>query len=802
MDQASDPRDLVPARRKDYTHSYWKNCWRRYPDNDKSPDILCFESGRYGLTFNTASLTSVKYTLFDDDKLSYTDAMAFENRGRMDALDDMNLVVEVRVDNKTYRAKSARPVNKEIGLCHARLWEAGRIAQHYELVGVILEDVSTSEIEDTSHLTLQCNASIYIVAWPQEFAITLSLQPPENVTWQSGATIRVRLGDWSTQQLFSGPWVSTQTQEVTLSCNVIGPSCSSAKLQDEVTFEVHNKSASPQAFDVSYNTHFSCFVADIKHPKRNFPSGYTEIRDADIFNVQIDNASTENVYIPVMFYVLSPANITGLVPMLWVPEDETNDNSYVPSGIPVQTSKNWHYRAMGNYLRAFAIIPTKPGKQNLELRVYYGFYGPLCSASHSNLSLVGWPKYEEYSTAGRWEQLAIGCSGETFCIDIEMSATNQTITDVRALMVRKDIKWRWTNAGWGGDWLCVYDDAGRKLLLGGVKVGYVSQGPCLTDVNYIAYYGSNAEVYVDATVHTLRTNDYARTIQKIRYDFNSTVAFTNRLNTPGSCLFRVGGGAAWEGWYCERVALGNGDGLLEDLEVPSSIKVGDFFVDRKELTGPDPWWIAFPESGFTSDQGDMGIAWKCLIIRSFDACVDGVTLTSPSVSLYVRQHHDGGYYIDAMLTLNAEISAFNKGDRVSFGTEWITVPYNANDYYGDNKAFQQQLQDSPKSWKTAFREAVGNKLSVSVEGGNIVSMYPLVISATDSVIKLDIKNGVGAVPVRFEGLDSRKYQLIDDTQAERNDQWYETSFCPESQYYSMTFNLLLDERPETSWTLK
>jgi hypothetical protein len=264
----------------------------------------------------------------------------------------------------------------------------------------------------------------------------------------------------------------------------------------------------------------------------------------------------------------------------------------------------------------------------------------------------------------------------------------------------------------------------------------------------------------------------------------------------------VGGAAGWEGWYCKRVALGNGDGLIEDVEVPSTVQVGDFFVDRKEMTGPAPWWIAFPESGFTSDQGDMGIAWKCLIIRSFNALVDGVTLTSPSVSLYVRQHHDGGYYIDAMLSLDAEISEFYQGDNVSFDSEWITVPYDANDYYGDNKAFQQHLQDNPKSWKTAFREAAGNNLSVTVEGGKIVSTYPLVINATDSVIKLDINKGIGAVPVRFEGLNSRKYQLIDDTQAERSIQWNEISFCPENQTYSMTFNLLLDDRPETSWTLK
>jgi hypothetical protein len=118
---------LLPARKRDYSHSYWANSWRRNPD-DYSPDLLCFESGYYGLIFNTADLTWAQFKLLDDD-LSYIDVMSFENRGRMEGLDEMELVIEVMVDGKTYRAQSARPVNEEIGLCNGRLWEAGRVAQ-------------------------------------------------------------------------------------------------------------------------------------------------------------------------------------------------------------------------------------------------------------------------------------------------------------------------------------------------------------------------------------------------------------------------------------------------------------------------------------------------------------------------------------------------------------------------------------------------------------------------------------------------------------------------------------------------
>lgn len=142
------------------------------------------------------------------------------------------------------------------------------------------------------------------------------------------------MGDWSTQQDFSGPWASSDAQEVTLTCSTSDSSFSSTNLRDAISIQVENKAA-PQkkVIDVLYNTHFSCFLADINRPKRNFAQGYTDIRDADVFSVQIENTSGEDVYIPVMIYLRGPANPTGLVPMIWVKEDDADDAEYVPSGI-------------------------------------------------------------------------------------------------------------------------------------------------------------------------------------------------------------------------------------------------------------------------------------------------------------------------------------------------------------------------------------------------------------------------------------------------------------------------------------
>ena len=73
-------------------------------------------------------MTNAQYKLLEDG-LSYTDVMALENRGRMDVLEEMNLVIEVVVGCRLHRAISAKFVNEGIGLCNGKLWEAGRIAQ-------------------------------------------------------------------------------------------------------------------------------------------------------------------------------------------------------------------------------------------------------------------------------------------------------------------------------------------------------------------------------------------------------------------------------------------------------------------------------------------------------------------------------------------------------------------------------------------------------------------------------------------------------------------------------------------------
>jgi len=55
-------------RIRDYTFGYWQNGMRKYK-GDPSADVLCIESGHYGMALDMAQLDKPKFGFFDTDRL-------------------------------------------------------------------------------------------------------------------------------------------------------------------------------------------------------------------------------------------------------------------------------------------------------------------------------------------------------------------------------------------------------------------------------------------------------------------------------------------------------------------------------------------------------------------------------------------------------------------------------------------------------------------------------------------------------------------------------------------------------------
>ena len=777
--QANPQAVQLPAlSAKDYSFGYWENGLRQATP-DRLEKVLCFETGYFGFKLNLDDLPQAFFGPLKDN-LSYAQAVD-AGLERMKQLPVAELNIELSLGSNTYRVVRCGEAKQGKA---TQLWESGQLAQHYVLRHLVLEDAQGK--------ILACDSKLKVVVWPDSLTLTFDLVPEveQHADWAKGQVriaLKTQEREWKTAGNLRDAGPKVERYQLSLTCAL------KVEPENNTALSVHCSMADGQIFPVTFDKTMDCFVSDVNSVKRSWRGGYTDIRDYDDFEIQIENKGTNATLAPFLLDLSRVGNITGLCPMLC-------DEEGVPTGWPVQLSKNWHYGPMGEYLRTYALIPAPPGKSNYKLRIAYGFYGTLPSATHAQLSLVGYGHHG----AGRWDQLAIGCWGETICFDVDMNCVTVAITDVRMLMARRGLKgrvWNWTDAGWGGDWLNVKNTLGEKKLFREMKTAYLAHGPCLSEVKYDGKYGVDNAVDLRNTVRTLRTDDYVRTFQRIRYSFDKNTRIDQ------GWLFKVGGHGAKA---TPRIAYGNKAGLIAEQAVPLNLKKGHLMLDALTLSGEGPWWATFPGGESARDRKPAGGS-RALIIRSYQSVIGGKTNNAPTVSMPVTQvHKDGRACVDLVVVPPAGTSEFKAGDRVDMDVEWVNVHRVADDYYGPNEVYRKHLQENPRSWKTIYREAVGNDLDVTVQGGELIERYPIVIRAQQPEVRVDIKGGVGLVPIQFKGLPSvrgvKLSQQIDgqwvelDQSVHGNDFW-QTQFDPLKKAYTITFNLPLDELASSRWLL-
>lgn len=595
--------------------------------------------------------------------------------------------------------------------------------------------------------------------------------------------------NWKEEKIVKGVWKLGEKKQISLNCNLDDLYDTDRNVSGTLTSTYQN-----QRFPIAFDPIMNCYVGEVKGLERSFASGYVKITDYDEFDLVLDCSENSPEPVPFLFYLKGPANVTGLVPILCKPDG-------TPTGIPVQLSKNWHNRAIHSYLRAYALIPVKQGRKHYRLRVAYGFYGSIPSASHGQLCLLG----GKGGGGQRWDQLALACGGESLCLDIDQSLTDMVMTDIRIPLGRfgKDGNpWGWTEGGWGGEWLGVFDGQ-AKLPMAGMKAAYQSHGPCLTDVRYSGAYGSDRAVLLDAKVEFPRSDDYARTFQKVNYRFQK------ELSAEGSYLHRL-----YPAVPDNLIAYGNADGLLGEVRVAANAKKGDVLIPPTEMTGPGPWWVAFPErekSIYTGGWKESGwVGYPAIIIRDYKASFGG----KPSKTIWLTATQTENSWrkpgVDTRFVAGPDVTTYKQGDYVEMDLEWAHLVAVADNYGWNNQAYIKALQDNPNSWKVAHREAVGNDIKVTVEGGKLLQKLPVVIQANKPEVTVTIQGGVGHLPIRFEGLKTPDnyvvYEIVDgkkellDQSVHGKDYW-QTDYDSGTGTYKMSFNLPVDGKPTSKWVL-
>ncbi|TWT71375.1 hypothetical protein Pan14r_36850 [Crateriforma conspicua] len=761
-----------------YSFATWKNGWRKNQD-DSSPDVFQIQTDRFEFALDVEQMSQPR--LGPSTPMPGYQAALETECTDWAAIPAASLTLQMVVDGRSYTAKrcAAGTRGDLKRLADVRLWESGRFVQHFDFLGL--------EILDASGRRLDVESRLDIVAWPDRLVFTLIAEGlPSEKTVDMSLHLRSAMGEWSAAESFEVKAEEDGEQRVRMVCHFDKEHASTAEV--DIAVMAHDGQQQVARPDDDY----ACHAVKFGRLRRPFQTGYQPNRGFDEFEISVtprsktDSIAAVDDTVPFMLHLSSPANITGIAPVLC-------DSRGRPTGIPVQLSKNWHYEPKGSYAIVFAMLPRQTA--TYRLRLAYGFYGALPSASHAQLSLVG------YGGHGRWDQFAIGCWGETICFDSDRSLVDCAITDIRMLMARDGIdgrKWSWTEAGWGGDWLDIRNVTGQKFHPRGVKTAYLSHGPCMPRMLQTGFYGTDQQVSFSADVQVARADDYARTFQTLRYQFHQEVS------ADDVSFFSLG---RTHHYATPFVDVGQRSGLIRQIPVDAGRAKGDRIIDSFQWNGEAPHWVALT-GAYSVAAKTKPNGYRALIVHRYRANLGGKVYQRPTLD--VRVHQSDPANVDLRLVPPAPVSGFRSGDQVELMVELITLPRNAEDYYGPNEVFREHLHVHPSSWETTLREATNHEVATDVSGGQLLQAYPVVIRASDSTVRWRHQDGVGPIPVRIEGLSTIKdfslHQIVDGSKvpfelsSQGVDQW-QVDRDPTTGTFALTFNLPSDE-PSRQWVFE
>ncbi len=370
-DHNDDP--ILPCAPSNYSHSF------KY---SMSKDVIAFETGYFGLVVNSQDLKSVLFKEFEDpnnstSSITYLDCLQEHQRVRIEeeGLDVAEFRIALQLDDVVFVATRADE--------SPRLFESGKLCQRYDFQGLHFRGLQKDAVD----------ATLIVLVWPDSITFQLDIlklarNENEDDAMESSKPfsdefkVLLRFRQWSTSQSFvtdtskPGEFFST-----ILSCNFTNNLEKALDSVSGVNFEIETKPS--QLLTSDFNKSFNCFlISGAEGFKRSFLGGYRDIREYDEFEIKIRNNGTSK-HVPVLIFVQPLANPTGVCPIVC---DEDGN----PTGVPIQLSKNWHIKNDPPYGRFYCYLPAKGKALTIfRVRVVYGFYGKLPSASHANLSVVG-----------------------------------------------------------------------------------------------------------------------------------------------------------------------------------------------------------------------------------------------------------------------------------------------------------------------------------------------------------------------------------------------------------------------------
>ena len=464
------------------------------------------------------------------------------------------------------------------------------------------------------------------------------------------------------------------------------------------------------------------------------------------------------------------------------------DEQLNPLGIPVQLSKNWHTsipaeRFQGEWFHGLTMLTVPAGTGlNFEVAMVGQNWGGMPAATHSQLSVIGYFG----QGASQWDEAALGNYGEALCYDPDHGLTDNDCTDSRPMLM---LNAQGNRGGWcinagGGSFLRCFDMSGTQVRHSQMRTRYARYGPNLADALYAGRTTDGALSFT-YSAGLFRSDDYTRGLHRIRMDVKADTSFS-RL------AFYQQAGDTYAYNQGRTLAYGNAASLAPLRQWAATVDQNRYIGTPVALTGPMPWAATLDapaEAGYTA-------ANHGFILRSWKARMNG----SNNVPPYLVERSVAGASIFDLVPPPG-VTTLKAGDYVEAEIVRFYVPKFATNYYGPNAHFRVALTNYENTYRLALREAVGNNLSVDVQTGTLVQLFPAQIQVTNNQAAFTVTGGLGAVPFTFSGLSDYRAPVLEEQvggvwtpldQAVHGQDFWQCDYDAEAGAWAITFTLKLD----------
>lgn len=772
----------------DFTFMWWRDGF------NKGSRRMYFRGGRYGMAYDNTNGSLCKFGSLPQ---STADRAYDCENSLIDALPDIKTEISVMIDGKEHKNIGLEQI--DMWGAHSRILEMGSCrcsmdAMYYIFDGVDLKGrcefaalprfatlklMGYTRSELSPRFVMRIKTPFVFLAIDETSVkfdkMTLLLHGCD-AAWDGEAVILSSIEQRLTKECFDGGFSVDLVPETVQESEIDG-----LKQVRVEAKELHSGTPLKAVSDAS-----GCVrvITDGITPCDERYSGYDESfngwldfekeqhrRHFERVMLTFENCGDTNVLLPVCFYKDKNFPTSGVCPILRKPYGE-------PCGIPVQLSKNWHRMHSdptrkddvfyaeptdprryleGPWLHGWCNIPLKAGQRlELEYNCLFASWGTVWSASHSQLCLAGWGGAYQL-----WESSAIGSFGEAFCYDAETSHGRAFIDDIRPLTVytKNDVKakkYQWTGCNGGGNFL-LCEDKGHKLSLKDVRSYFRNQGPNLCQVIHTATTEDDA-VKCRFTAFLPRTDDCSRAIHSFEYTFEKDVDYSRLV------LYQFGADNYNDNDY-PRLCIGNDGGPIDftldgvryggEFDAPIADEPGYIGGEQKPIEVPgEGLFLACLGARMTNtNHCKFGpVANRALVLRSFEAVVNGKKVDKPAVSLY--RTVDFSVPCIALELCLPEGGKVAAGSRISGTVEYINLPIRKQYYYGTSRILTSFPDDEFDSWRLAARYNTQGRIRAQVEVGELIRDYPIEVKCAQDRAVLSLSGGLSYAAVTFSGLSA------------------------------------------------